>query len=536
MKRFVNFLAPLGIVLILVTFGMQLAGKTLPGKTDVYWIVGLALVVTHVVLRWESVVLLIGRRQLRYGGNMIALSLVVLAILAGVNYIIARRAINWDLTKGQRYTLSDQTRKIVRGLSEEVKITYFQRSNQPALEAAQSRLRQFQDLSSKIKVDFVDPVKKPALAERHDVRQLPMLVIEHKRNLERITSDTEESITNALIKVTRSKKKTVCFVEGEGERDIGDFGERGLSQAKTALEKSQYETKKVFLLREKAVPEACSVVAVTGPRNDMMPPAIDAIRGFVGQGGKALVMLEPEFEGSFAELTALLAEWNIETDKDVVLDVSGIGQFFGLGELAPLAGDYPYHEITKDFRSNTGLITTAFPTVRSMSAGSESIEGVSAQNLVETSDASWAESDLALNKPRPDKGQDKMGPVSLAVAVTIKSPSPEPSPSPSPEGEDGDEADDEVDQKKPEGRVVAFGDVDFATNGFLNIQGNKDLFLNTVAWLSQDVDLISIRPKEPEDQRLFLKRSQSWMATLLALVLLPGLFIVLGVVVWWRRR
>jgi ABC-type uncharacterized transport system involved in gliding motility auxiliary subunit len=536
MKRFIDFLAPLGVVLILVTLVMSMAGKPLPGKSYIYYIVGLALVVAHVVLRWKSIAPLARKRQFRYGGNMVVLSLVVLAILVGVNYIVAHRAINWDLTKGRRYTLSDQTQKIARGLSEDVKITYFQRTNSPELEPAQDRLRLFQNLSSKIKVEFVDPVKKPALAERHDVRQMPTLVVERGTHLEKITSDSEESITNALIKVTRSKKKTVCFVEGEGERDIDDFGERGLSQAKTALEKSQYGTRKVFLLREKAVPAECTVIAVAGPRNDLLPPAIDAIRSYIRNAGKALVMLEPEFKGSFPNLSALLSEWNVKTAKDIVIDVSGIGQFFNLGELAPLASDYPYHEITKDFRSNTGLITTAFPTVRSMSAGSESVEGVTAQNLVETSSASWAESDLTLTKPRPDKDQDKMGPVSLGVAVTIKAPSPKPSPSPSPEDEDKEEAKAEESQKKPEGRVVAFGDVDFASNGFLNIQGNRDLFLNTIAWLSQDVDLISIRPKEPEDQRLFLTRSQSWMSTILALVILPGFFIAFGVVVWWLRR
>ncbi|MBN2369924.1 MAG: GldG family protein [Vicinamibacteria bacterium] len=529
MKRFIDFLAPLGVVLILATLFMS---KTLPGKADAYWIAGLALVIAHIVLRWKTIMRLIGRRQLRYGGNMIVLGLVVLAIITGVNYIVARRSINWDLTKGRRHTLSDQTRKIVRGLSEDVKITYFQRSDQSDLESAQDRLRRYQDLSAKIKVEYVDPVKKPALAERHDVRQLPVLVIEHGTNIEKITNDSEESLTNALIKVTRSKKKTMCFVEGEGARDIDDFSERGLSQAKTALEKSQFDTKKVFLLREKKVPEECTVLAVAGPRNDLLPPAIDAIRDFVGNAGKALVMLEPEFEGSFPNLTALLAEWRIETAKDVVIDVSGIGQFFNLGELAPLASDYPHHEITKDFRSNTGLITTAFPTVRSMSASSASVEGVNAQNLVETSSASWAESDLTLTKPRPDKDKDKMGPVSLGVAVTIKAPSAEPSPSPEAKDENaGVES-----EKNPEGRVVAFGDVDFSSNAFLNIQGNKDLFLNTVAWLSQDVDLISIRPKEPDDQRLFLTRSQSWMASILALVILPGMFIALGVIVWWRRR
>lgn len=84
--------------------------------------------------------------------------------------------------------------------------------------------------------------------------------------------------------------------------------------------------------------------------------------------------------------------------------------------------------------------------------------------------------------------------------------------------------------------MVAIGDADFASNALLGFQGNQDFFLNTVAWLAQDADLISIRPKEPEDQRLFLTRTQQRLVSLLALAFLPGAFVVLGIANWWRRR
>jgi ABC-type uncharacterized transport system involved in gliding motility auxiliary subunit len=200
---------------------------------------------------------------------------------------------------------------------------------------------------------------------------------------------------------------------------------------------------------------------------------------------------------------------------------------------------YPFHDITKDFR-----VATAFHTARSVSAGKDTVEGVTAQNLVETSAASWAETTLPLKEPvEMDEGKDKQGPVALAAVATIRveaSPSPSPSPaaaangaSPSPSPSPNP---DEEPPARPEGRVVAIGDSDFASNALLGFQGNEDFFLNTVAWLAQDTDLIAIRPKEPEDQRLFLTRTQQQNITLLALVVLPGLFIVLGIAAWWRRR
>ena len=84
--------------------------------------------------------------------------------------------------------------------------------------------------------------------------------------------------------------------------------------------------------------------------------------------------------------------------------------------------------------------------------------------------------------------------------------------------------------------MAVIGDVDFATNSLLTFHGNQDFFLNTIAWLAEDEDQISIRPREPSDQRLFLNHVQQQNSALLALVLIPGFFIVAGVRSWWRRR
>jgi ABC-type uncharacterized transport system involved in gliding motility auxiliary subunit len=84
--------------------------------------------------------------------------------------------------------------------------------------------------------------------------------------------------------------------------------------------------------------------------------------------------------------------------------------------------------------------------------------------------------------------------------------------------------------------VVAVGDSDFASNGLLPYPGNLDFFLNSIAWLAQESDLISIRPKDSEDQRMFLTGPQRQSVFALALIGLPGAFVVLGIAAWWRRR
>jgi ABC-type uncharacterized transport system involved in gliding motility auxiliary subunit len=526
LKRLVDFLAPLGFLIAVGALAWTRYGKALPGGLRPYLIAALALVLVHLVLRWEDVVGALGRRQLKYGTNTLVLVLVMLGILGLVNYLVDRHPKRFDLTKDQRYSLSDQTRKVTAGLKDDIKITYFQR--QRDMERGQDRLKEYTALSPRLKVDFVDPVQSPAKAQAYDVRgPWPILVVEKGDRRERVSNDGEQDITNALVKVTREAKKTVCLLEGEGERSGEDSGERGFSGVKSSLTKSLYEVKSVLLMREKTVPSDCTVVLVGGPEKDLLPETTAAIRDFVKKGGKAFVMVEAELKDHYPNLVALLKDWNIEAGNDVVVDVSGMGQLLGLSELAPLAMDYPWHPITKDFR-----LSTVFGAARSVQAGKGTVEGVSAQDLVKTSAQSWAESDVSLKGPiKFEEGKDRMGPISLAAVATVKGPAPAPTPTPSPAPSPAPE-----EPKAPEGRVVAVGDADFASNSLLGVQGNQDFFLNAVAWLAEDADLISIRPKEPENQALFLSRQAQQNVAWLALVVLPGLFVVLGVVTWWRRR
>ncbi len=528
MKRLIDLLSPLALVIAVASTAWQRAGKTLPGEHRYYLYAALFLVVLHAALRFEELVSLVGRRQMKYGGNTLAMVLGCLGLLVAVNYIVARNGKRWDLTKNQRYSLSDQSKKLIAGLKEDVKILYFQRKER--MPEGRDRLQQFERASARIKTEFIDPVEKPGRAREYEVTAVPTLVLERGSKREKISNDSEQDVTNALIKVTRDAKKTVCFVSGEGEADLDDFSDRGYSAAKSALSKSQYETQKVVLLQEGKIPEDCTVVALPGPQKDLLPAVVSVLRDHVAKGGRLFVLVEPEMKGvgPFPNLTGLLQEWNITTSKDVVLDVSLQSQLAGTGPLTPLAAQYPYHEITKGFR-----LATAFQTARSIKAGTATTPGLRVQNLVETSPQSWAESDLLLREPvQFDDGKDIRGPISLAAVAVLQE--PEPSPSPSPQPSPSPAAEDKP--KRPEGRVVAMGDADFATNAFLGFPGNQDLFVNTVAWLAEDADLISIRPREADDQRLFLTAEQHRLAFFVSLLGLPGLFVIAGVWSWWRRR
>jgi ABC-type uncharacterized transport system involved in gliding motility auxiliary subunit len=524
LKKLLDLLAPLGVMLALGALAWSRTGRPLPGGLRPYLVAALALVLLHLVLRWEDVVRGLGRRQMMYGTNTVLLGIAVLGLLAAANYLAVRYPKRVDLTKNQRHSLSDQTRKALAALKDETTITYF--DSRREMEAARDRLKEYEALSPKLKVEFVDPDRSPTRAAAYDARgPYPILFVEQKGKRERVTNTSEQDITNALIKVGREGKKTVCLLEGEGERSAAESGGRGFSGAKTSLTKGLYETKDVFLLREKTVPVDCTVLLVAGPEKDLLPETTAAIHDYVGRGGKAFVMIEAELgEAAYPNLVALLERWNIAVGRDLVVDRQGLSAF------QPLVLDYPYHPITKDL---SGVMTT-YLGARTVEAGKGSVEGVTAQTLVQSSSASFAETDIAAalkGELAFDEKADRMGPLGLAAAATVKGKPPEPAPTPSPAPSPAPE---EV--KAPEGRVVAVGDVDFASNALLGTGGNQDFFLNAVAWLAEDADLISIRPKDPENHTLVLGPQAQQNVAWLALVILPGLFVLGGVLTWWKRR
>src|SRR5262245_22690144 len=199
MNRLIDLLSPLGVLVIVGSQAWSMAGRNLPGQERYYLIVGGALILTHLTLRFEQLVALVGRRQLRYGGNAFSFVAGVLSILVALNWIVYRNTKRWDLTKNQRYSLSDQTKKVLAALKEDVSITYFQRT--ASIGAGQDRLKDYQTASPRIKVSFVDPLQSPAKATAYDAKgPWPILVLEKGSARERINNDSEQELTNALIK------------------------------------------------------------------------------------------------------------------------------------------------------------------------------------------------------------------------------------------------------------------------------------------------------------------------------------------------
>jgi ABC-type uncharacterized transport system involved in gliding motility auxiliary subunit len=484
---------------------------------------GLACMVVYILSQWREIAGFFTSRQARYGTLAASSVLIFVGILVAVNYIGKRQNKRWDLTAAKQYSLSDQSRNVLAKLDAPLEILVF--AQEPSFQQYRDRLKEYEYASKQVKTDYIDPDKKRAVAQQNQIQQYGTLVFNFKGRTERVTSESEQDITNGIIKVVSGQQKKVYFTTGHGEKDTASSERDGYGTIAEALGHENYGVEKVVLAQTGAVADDATAVVVAGPRNDFFPPEIDALKKYLEKNGKLLLLLDPPDRVESAPLTNLIAlahDWGMDVGNNIVVDASGMGRLIGTDASAPVAANYPAHPITDRFQ-----VLTAYPLARPVIPVAGGVGGHTAQTFVESSPRSWAETDIKglltsgtveLNE---DKG-DKPGPVSMAAAVSAPGAAPKPDAAP--------------DAPKPEARVVVFGDSDFPSNGVLGIQGNKDIFMNSVGWLSQQENLISIRPKGAADRRLTLTATQQNNITWLSLLIVPGMIFGTGIYGWWRRR
>lgn len=511
-----------------------------------YWcaIGGLICISLYLLAHWREAIRIFSSRQTRYG-SMAALSIAaVLGILVSVNYIAARQNWRWDLTAARQFTLSDQTTRVLEALDVPMSILVFGRDDD--FGRFRSRFVEYEDVSPQVSVRYIDIDKKPGEARSYQIQSYGTVVFEYGTRIERVIADTEQELTNAMIRVVEGKSRAVYFLEGHGEKIVTSAERDGYNAVTRALEGDNFTVESIVLAQLGHVPDDASVVVIAGPSTDLFANEVDALGDYLNRGGKAFFLVDPPSAADASllpNLEGLLATWAIELSSDVVVDMSAMGQLIGTDASMPVAANYPSHPITERFS-----FLTAFPLARSVVAIADGVDGRVAQPFVETSARSWAISDIARltgsGEIELDEAQgDRPGPVviGLAVAAPVDRTS-EPAETMGPDA--GERAADvlpadsktEADAIATETRVAVIGDSDFAANFGLGIQGNRDLFLNTVNWLAQQETLVAIRAREPEDRRITLTAGQQQRIFWLSLLFLPGVVLGAGIYTWWRRR
>jgi ABC-type uncharacterized transport system involved in gliding motility auxiliary subunit len=449
-------------------------------------------------------------RQTKYAAYATFYILIILAVLVVANFLANRYNKSLDATSNKRFSLSDQTKKIVHDLKQDITIQYFDRPT--GMTAGKDLLDRYSSLSPKVHVEYIDLLKKPQLARAANITREGEAVITNGMKKEEAKTFDEEGITGALIRTLKGGERTICVASGSGEHRLDDTTGDGFAGFKGVVEKDNYKVKSFSMLEKAEIPADCTVAVFAGPTGDYIQSAVDAIKKYVEGGGRALVMLDPPLKLGRKEtsdndaLDSMLAGWGVTVNKDLILDNNPVAQLAGYGPEVPIVMSYESHPIVNDLAGNA----TGFPISRSLDV--KNGDKTTVTKLFSTSKASFATTTLNAPEIRIDENKDKKGPFTLAAAGTYS-----------------------TGKENSQGRFVVVGNSRWAAN-FLRFNGNRNLLLNMLNWLSSDEDLISIRPKEPEDRRISLTKAQFLTVRWVSQLFLPLIVVIAGVMVWWRRR
>lgn len=438
--------------------------------------------------------------------------LLVFILMVAINFIAIRNVRTFDLSQAQVNTLSEQSIQLLKSLETDLKVYFFYQKAQEKAEenrrAFIDLIRKYQDQSRFVKLEFVEVNEQPGLVKEFGVDQGSGVVFfSYKGRKNKIDEITEQELTRALVQVIREKDRTVYVVTGHGEGLLDDQQSPiGLAALKNILEGNRYQVKTLNFATNPRIPADAEVLMILGPNQKFLEFEIQEIEKYLQQGGKLLLALDPLTEHS---LDSLIKKVGIQVENNFIVNVvpSAMGQT--VDPAATLATEFSAeHPITKVFPKGSRIVMRMPMSLK----------------LLDSKPADLVSSDL-IKTPENSIGfanpqfASRLGESPYTVAMSLEGKFP------------GSE---NISQKKFS--MIVLGDSDLLSNQFLYTNLNRDFLLNSMAYLVQEENLISITPKEVTKTELNMTGNQ-FMAFIFGFIIpLPILLLSVGGFLWFKRR
>lgn len=529
MERWIRFSWILGVVIFVFGFiGSLVVGTFSQFVMAAHLIVGAALVLLWFffvgVKNLSSARQIVSGRVARFGINALLYTAVFVGLLVVANYFAKKNELRWDLTEQGVYSLSDQSIKITKALSQPLKLVAIKDPQAVPDSPLNDLLRLYQEANSaKVQVEIVDPRSKPHLLDSYGMKPGNLVYLEfgegEQRAVSRINEATEEAVTNAIIRLTRGAAKKVYYVEGHGQPDLKNVKEAGVKAFADALVDEHLNIEGLFLGTLSAIPEDAAAVVLVSPKKPLQESERKLLVDYARNGGRLLMFTDPRTTSDIKEIAA---EFGIDVGENVIIDQ--VQRLFAAPALGaqPIVRDYTAHPVT---RSMTPQHVTIYNIASSVKKGAKIPDGSDVQEIMKTSPTSWAETNLAalFDGPEPAVSLDPddiQGPVSLAAAYEKKLESA---------SDDGEQDFEKV------SRVLVVGDSDWMLNANIGLYSNRDLVMNAVNWLVGEEGGISIRAKTIRASAAPIQ-AETFRLLFISGFIVPELILIFGLIVWWRRR
>ncbi|VAW80111.1 hypothetical protein MNBD_GAMMA15-1413 [hydrothermal vent metagenome] len=449
------------------------------------------------------------RRQLQLQNLIFLAGLLLVAALLG--WLSTRYNYEADWTASGRNSLSVDSRKLLDEMDDPVHITAFARDTPELRNTIRDLVARYQRQKPDMELHFVNPDADPERVRELGITMDGELLLAYQGRSEKIQSISEQSLTNAFLRIARPNLLKVVFLAGHGERNPRgqanhDFGKFG----KLLLDKG-IDVRQQILAETPDIANDINLLVIADPRIPLLSGEVQLINRYIKNGGNLLWLIEP---GSLAGLDPVAETLGIEPLPGTVADPTTLR--LGIENPAfAIIPDYPAHEITRSIEGNI----TLFPQATALEVSAP--EGWTAEALLTTLDRAWTEIDPISDTTRFDQDSDeRMGPLDIGFVLTR------------PRSEKEDSDDDSTAQQ----RIVVIGDSDFLSNTYLGNAGNINLGLALFNWLNHDDRFITITARTSSDTNLELGKLAQALIGLGFLFVLPIVLLSAGVGIWWRRR
>jgi ABC-type uncharacterized transport system len=491
-----------------------------------------------------------GIRRLRIGANVVLQTTIVVAIVLMINYIGFNRYQRWDLSRFNKYSLSELTKKLLKSLKKDVKIYVFfsptsRNAGSELYNDLQNLLKEYEFAAKrKVQVETLDPYRNLTrtreLQAKYNFGAEENLVIidyQDRKKILRVAEMAEydppgmfneapqikafrgeQVITSALIELTENRIPKIGFIVGHGEPGL-DSGSP-LTRFKESLEHQNIKLEPLILANLEKIPADFSAVILAGPKYDLGDRDLSLLRNYWNEQGRILILLDPK--AKTAKLDQFLVELGVRPDQDII-----VTQFkTGIEEQSVTLDVYGQFLPETGFLRSLSQVTGFFPGgTRSLSidASKTAREGLTVMKaLTPAVHDYWGDKEDVLNSqntPTYAQGIDLPPPLYFGVAL-----------------EKGSIKDARV-QVRSSSRGIILGNADFLRNESLSESPpDSDFILMSINWLADREQLVAIAPKAPRAFTLNLSDAQMSQIVLLTVVGIPMLIALLGTGVWALRR
>ncbi len=405
---------------------------------------------------------------------------------------------SFDLTWGNRNSLTEASIKAIKQLDQPLKVTAFARDDSKGTrDLITDLIERYHQHKADIELEFINPDLVPQLVREHGITVDGELLMQYDKRQETLQAISEKTLTQLFTRFASKETQILAFIEGHGERnplgqanhDMGSFGEQLASKG--------FQIQLLNLAKTQGIPNSIQTLIIASPRTAYLSGEIEMIETYIEQGGNLLLLTEPENR----EYTqAILSQLNIKALPGIVVDATT--QLFGIADPTfALAIEYPRHATTETLHSQT-----LFPKAVGLLEAEES--DFQTTPLIQTLPRSWTETGNIEDHVAFDADtEERAGPITIGMAL-----------------------------EKDTQRIVVIGDGDFLSNTYLGNGQNLDLGIALFQWLSSNDNLINIGTVSAPDTQLEVSQAGALSLLLVFMILLPLLLLTSGILIWLKRR